>query len=125
MISFDDVALRLKGLGYTVSDEEVDSIEYCIKETEEYICNFCNIKNIPLELYNTAIDMCCGSFLKIKNSMNELENYNLGGALESITEGDISISYSNGISRDVLFDELMNRLSNKDSQLIGFRKIKW
>lgn len=55
MISFDDVALRLKGLGYTVSDEEVDSIEYCIKETEEYICNFCNIKNIPLELYNTAI----------------------------------------------------------------------
>ncbi|MDO4299918.1 MAG: hypothetical protein Q4D26_00815 [Clostridia bacterium] len=125
MINSDDVALRLKSLGYTVSDEDADSIDYCINESEEYICNFCNIKHIPLELYNTAVDMSCGSFLKIKNSMNELENYNLGGAIESITEGDISISYTNGISRDVLFEELIKRLSNKDSQLIGFRKIKW
>lgn len=125
MIITDDVALRLKSLGYTVSDEDIDTIDYCIKENEEYICNFCNINTIPLELYNTAVDMCCGSFLKIKNSMDELEDYNLKGALSGITEGDISVSYTNGISRDVLFDELIKRLSNKDSQLAGFRRLKW
>lgn len=125
MIITDDVALRLKSLGYTISDEDIDTIDYCIKENEEYICNFCNISEIPLELYNTAVDMCCGSFLKIKNSMDELEDYNLKGALSGITEGDISVSYTNGISRDVLFDELIKRLSNKDSQLAGFRRLKW
>lgn len=125
MIITDDVALRLKSLGYTISDEDTDTIDYCIKENEEYICNFCNIKTIPLELYNTAVDMCCGSFLKIKNSMDELKDYNLKGALSGITEGDISVSYTNGISRDVLFDELIKRLSNKDSQLIRFRRLKW
>ncbi len=125
MINCDDVILRLKSLGYTASNEDLDTIDYCISESEDYICNFCNINNVPIELYHTAVDMCCGSFLKIKNSINELEDYNLQGALSSITEGDISISYTNGISRDVLFDELIKRLCNKDSQLTNFRRLKW
>lgn len=125
MINIDDIMLRLKSLGYTASDEDIDTIDYCIKESEEYICCFCNIDHIPLELYNTAVDMSCGSFLKVKNSMGELEGYNLNGALASITEGDISLSYTNGISRDVLFDELIKRLSNKDSLLTSHRRLKW
>lgn len=125
MIDTNDVTLRLKALGYTVSDEDTDTIDCCIKENEAYICNYCNIKDIPLELYNTAVDMCCGSFLNIKNSMDELGDYNLRGALSGITEGDISVSYTGGISRDVLFDELIKRLCNKDSQLNSFRRLKW
>lgn len=125
MINPDDVILRLGCLGYTVTDEDSDSIDLCISETEEYICCFCNISVIPLELYNTAVDICCGSFLKLKYSIGELEGYNLGGALESITEGDISISYTGSISSDVLFDELIKRLMDKDKELIGFRRLKW
>lgn len=125
MINSDDVVLRLKCLGCTVSNEDYDTIDYCIKDTEEYICNFCNIEKVPLELYHTAVDICCGSFIKIKNSMNELEDFDLRGAISSITEGDVSISYTGGISRDVLFDDLIKRLSDKNSQLVGFRKLKW
>ncbi len=125
MINPDDVKLRLSCLGYTATDEDNDCIDLCINETEEYICCFCNIEAVPFELYNTAADMCCGSFLKLKSSIGELDGYEPGGALESITEGDISLSYTGTISRDVLFDELLNRLMNKDEILIGFRRLKW
>lgn len=125
MLNPDDVISRLKGLGYNVSDEDSDKIDISIRDTEEYIHNFCNISYIPLELYNTALDICCGSFLKLKNSIGELEGYSLGGALESITEGDISISYTSSISPDVLFDELIKRLMEKDRELISFRRLKW
>ncbi len=125
MINPDDVKLRLSCLGYSATDEDSDGIDLCINDTEEYICCFCNIESVPFELYNTAVDMCCGAFLKLKSSIGELDGYNLGGALESITEGDISLSYTGSISRDVLFDELIKRLMDKDKILIGFRRLKW
>lgn len=125
MISPEDVALRLGYMGCNVSDEDMGTIECCINSTEEYILNYCNIRHIPIELYNTAVDMCCGNFLNIKNSLMELDGFDPTGALSSITEGDVSISYTNGISKAVLFEELINRLCNKDSQLIAFRRLKW
>lgn len=129
-ISYGDVTERLNSLGYIVSDNDVVLIQFAINGTEQYIKNFCNITAIPPELYYVAVDMVAGTFLKTKTSMGIAiwEDIDFDeGRINSITEGDVSVSYSydSNTSVSARFNELINRLCNRDNELINFRKLRW
>ncbi|MGN1318067.1 MAG: hypothetical protein ACI4VF_03560 [Lachnospirales bacterium] len=125
LINTDDVVRKLKCYDVEVVASDITIIELAANSTEEYIKNFCNIKEIPTELYNTAVDMCCGIFLKTKTSIGTLNVIDASGDVASITEGDVSISFKNGTGSATIMQDTIKKLCNKDSELIVFRKLRW
>ncbi len=124
-INADSVITRLKDFGVNVDESDLKSIECTILSTEAYIKNFCNIEIIPVELYYTAVDMCCGTFLKTKVSTGDVDAISPVGDVASITEGDVSVSYKSGTSSGVIMRSIIDNLCNKNSELISFRKLRW
>lgn len=124
-ISVQSVADRLEDFGVILKDSDITTVELSIAGTEEYIKNYCNISVIPTELYNTAVDICCGTFLKTKSSIGALEFVSENGAVSSITEGDVSVGFREGTGSGEIFKELISGLINKRGELECFRKLRW
>lgn len=129
-INSKDVAKRLETLGYNVEDSDLTLIEFAINGAVQYIKNFCNITEIPAELYYVAVDMAAGTLLKTKSSIGlpVCDTIDFGaGRVNSITEGDVSISYGydGNTSNAAKYAALLDKLCNRDAELITFRKLRW
>ena len=129
-IDSKDVVERLNTLGYNLNEGDIVTLQFAINGTEQYIKNFCNISEIPKELYYVAVDMAAGTLLKTKQSIgiNVCENIDYSAAgVSSIKEGDLTINFSTGDSNSTtnLFSALLKKLCNRDAELIAFRKLRW
>lgn len=129
-VKSDDVVKRLETLGYNVDDSDLTLIQLVINGTEQYIKNFCNITEIPTELYYVAVDMAAGTLLKTKSSIGlpvcDTIDFE-AGRVNSITEGDVSVSYGydSDTSNAAKYTALLDKLCNRDAELITFRKLRW
>lgn len=129
-IKSEDVVERLTTLGYNLNDGDTDSLNYAITSVENYIKNFCNIADIPLELYTVAVDMAAGNILRTKwdIGINVCDGVDFeGDNIKSIAEGDVSITYNsdNSNSASAKYDALLDRLCNRDNELLAFRRVRW
>ncbi len=128
MIKSEDIITRLKTLGYEVNEEDSNAIEIAAGSTEQYIKNYCNISEIPDELYYAAVDMAAGTMLKTKFSTG---TDTCGGidfdadGIKSITEGDISVTYSDSGGSLSRYEKLIDSLLSRKSELIKYRKLRW
>lgn len=131
MIKECDVTEKLKSLGYNVNDSDLVLIQFAINGAEQYIKNFCNITVIPPELYFVAVDIAAGTLLRTKSSVGENVCDNIdfnAGRISNISEGDTSVGYTydnNNTSAASRYITLLDRLCNRDAELIAFRKLRW
>ena len=116
---------RLLSWGYTMEDFDFYAVEFLIDKTENYILNFCNIAKIPESLEQAEIDMICVEFLKGKALSGGLD---LSGiqmdSISSITEGDVTVSYSGG-SKFVLSEYYESMKKKFEEDLMPFRAMRW
>lgn len=129
MVKIEDVMTKLESLGYKAKDSDTAFIQLAINGVEQHIRNFCHVMNIPDELYYTAVEMAAGTLLKTKLSVgekiNDLIDFEVCN-VASVTEGDVSVSYNNNGDNSVAwFTSLLDRLCNRDNDLLCFRKVKW
>lgn len=129
-IKYTEVAERLKSFGCNIAEGDELTIQFAINGTEEYIKNFCNLPEVPDELHYTAVDMCCGTYLKTKRSLgiDVCDSIDFDAeAVKSITEGDVSVTYNSDgkTGKAALFDALLNKLCNRNAELVTFRKLRW
>ena len=129
-VKSEDVVERLTALGYNLEEGDTLSLQFVINDAEQYIKNFCNIKEIPTELYCVAVDMAAGRLLKAKQAIgvNVCENIDFeNDNIKQITEGDVSITYNsdNSNSATARYNALLDSLCNRDSELLAFRKLRW
>ncbi len=117
---FDIIAGRLAGLGYEISEDDAELISFCSKKVENDIKNRTNLADIPEGLREVFIDRVCGEVLMSKLMSGELDGGE--GGVKSITEGDVSVSFSGGVSVRDLIDRL---LASGRGELICYRKIRW
>ena len=126
----EDVVERLTALGYNLEEGDTLSLQFVISDVEQYIKNFCNIKEIPEELYCVAVDMAAGKLLKAKQAIGanvcegvDFENDNI----KQIAEGDVSITYNSDSSNSATarYNALIDSLCNRDSELLAFRRLRW
>ena len=127
-IRSEDVVLRLSTLGYDLNEGDTVTLQFAINGTEQYIKNFCNITEIPSELYYVAIDMAAGTLLKTKQSIgvkvcDSIDYGNMG--VSSIKEGDVTVEFSTGDSNSAIsmFNALLDSLCKRDNELLAFRKV--
>lgn len=116
-----DIKLRLKSLGYEVTEADNFSLKYNQDEAIEYVKHFCNIDEVPACLKHVVVDRACGGFLKEKQSLGE---YSVGTTPTKIQIGDTTIensSQSQTTSKSII-DNLMNGHLDK---LIAHRKLEW
>lgn len=124
-----DVVERLNTLGYNLNEGDIVTLQFAINGTEQYIKNFCNISDIPKELYYVAVDMAAGTLLKTKRSIgiDTLEGIDLeSDNIKSISEGDVSITYNSDSSNSATarYNTLLDKLCNRKNELIPFRKMR-
>ncbi|MDO5388155.1 MAG: hypothetical protein Q4F63_02885 [Clostridia bacterium] len=128
MIGFEDVIIRLEGLNYNISEGDEITLEGAMREAENYIKIFCNIKEIPKELNDIWADMAAGIFLKNKIAVGEnvCEGIDFEGeGIKTITEGDVSVTYTDDSGALAKYDKLIEGLCNKDDILVSYRRLRW
>ena len=73
-------------------------------------------------------DRACGKYLYDQKQMGllDMETLDLSGALSSITEGDVSLSFRSGTSDAEKLDALLERMMRAgEGQMACYRRIKW
>lgn len=117
----------LKSIHYEVKDDDNWLIDYLLKEIENDILNFCNIKELPEQLRYILVRRVAGRFLLAKISSNGLgESFDYSTAVKEIREGDVSISYADGADyKSIFITQVSAMASFGEDELIGFRRLKW
>ena len=124
----ESIINRLISFGYPPKDVDLWELSFIMLDVENRIKNSCNTTSIPEGLNCVAVDMICGQFfMNRKNSGRlELSDLDLSGAITSITEGDVSISFDAGSTDEQRFNQLMTYLMTKgEGEFVCYRKLKW
>ena len=122
------VLKRLEGFGYTVKQEDIWLVAYCIQKVDNRINNTCNTLTVPDGLFNVAVDRVCGEvlFSLQRSGKLELDNIDLSDAVTQIHEGDTTIQFANGSSDLEKFTVFVNYLMHEgEGEFACYRKIKW
>lgn len=121
-----DVVKRLQEMGvYSCNEAEIRN---ALRASVEYIKAYCNIKRVPRELYDTAVDMAVGRLLEnmlskgeLKWGSAELENENV----KAVTEGDVSVTLGEGSASMERVERHISGLCNKEHILVRYRRLRW
>lgn len=122
------VLKRLVSFGYFLKEDDSWELSFLMVKVENQIKNSCNTTSIPEGLFHVATDMICGEFLMNRKNSGRLElsDLDLDGAITSISEGDVSISFDTNSTDEIKFDQLINYLMTKGKgELVCFRRLKW
>lgn len=131
IVMIELVKNRLNNMGYKVTENDNFILKFLIEKVETIIKNNCNIPTIPTELEPLTIDMVMGYFLKEKKStaIDTLLGLDLTQAVQSIREGDTSITFAIGNGNDTpeqRLNSLINHLINDSEKvLVSYRCLKW
>ena len=129
MIVRERVVARLRQLGYKVTENDYDQIDFELEKTTNYVLNFCNITTIPEILEIRIIDRVCGDFLFYKKNSGSLDGFNYDAVIKSIKEGDTTITYSVGQGEDTpenRFDAFVKSLDRGfDKWCVPHRRLRW
>lgn len=119
---------RLTSMGYTPKDADAWEISFAMLNVENRINNSCNTTSLPDGLQTVAVDMICGQFLKIRKDSGRLEltDLDLSGAITSITEGDVSVTFDSNATDEQKLNQLISYLSTKgEGDFVCYRQLKW
>ena len=122
-MEIQDIVNRLASLGYAYNDEtDAWLIGFIIDKVTNHICNNCNLSEIPTSLYEKAVDMVCGEFLKGKYSQGLLD---IESAVSSINEGDTQINFSSGNTPEEIYLKYIDSLASDNIDFARYRKMNW
>ena len=101
---------------------------FAAQKAEREILDYCHIEIVPSVLYPILCDRACGKYLydQKQAGLLDMETLDLSGALSSITEGDVSLSFRSGTSDAEKLESLLGQMMRAgEGQLACYRKIRW
>lgn len=120
------VKQRLEKIGYEFTESDDFILNFLIEKVETVIKNNCNISVIPEELKPIAVDMVVGYFLKEKKStaIETILGLDLT-AIQSIREGDTSVTFANATPEQKLDKMIDYLIFESEKTLVSYRCMKW
>lgn len=116
-------------LGYEVTDDDTEQINFELTKFVNYTLNYCNISEIPVIVEPRLIDRVCSDFLYYKKNSGTLSGFDYDVAIKQIKEGDTSITYATGQGEDTpenRFDSMVKQLERGfDKWLVPHRRLRW
>lgn len=129
---YEAVTDRLNMFGYEIQEGDEPKIIYSIGLITENIRNFCNINgDLPEKLKYYSVDKICGDFLKTKLMTGNLSFEDIdfnAPTVQSITEGDTSVTYAVGASDSEAqkMTKFIDSLNATDKNILyRFRRFEW
>ena len=129
---YESVTERLNMFGYEIQEGDEPKIIYSIGLITENIRNFCNINgDLPEKLKYYSVDKICGDFLKTKLMTGNLRFEDIdfnAPTVQSITEGDTSVTYAVGASDSEAqkMTKFIDSLNATDKNILyRFRRFEW
>lgn len=127
----DAVLMAHKKLnGYEGVDVEMLTLHAL--SVREFILNYCNIEKMPKGLMFTYVNMIMASYLElyvVKNYINSEDNEKaIAGAIASITEGDVSVTYKDNQSSDKILNAkalISSLMDGYRAYLTRYRRMVW
>ena len=124
----EDVIQRLVSFGYTPTEEDAWMIAFSTKGTVHHVLNEINHSKVPDELHEVVVDMICGEVLNTKFLSGQLvlDSLDLDGMIQSVKEGDTTVSFSAEGSDEAKLKGLLSWLiQGKGCDLLCYRKMRW
>ena len=124
----ENVVKRLVSFGFEPTDNDAWMIAYTTKGTVNHVLNEINHKTIPEGLSEVVVDMICGEVLNAKFCSGQLDmtNLDLDGMIQSVTEGDTTVSFSTEGSDESKLKGLLSWLiQGKGCDLLCYRRMRW
>ena len=124
----EDAVNRLVSFGYEPTEDDAWMIAYTMKGTINHVLNEINHMAIPSGLFETVVDMICGEILNAKFLSGQLDlvALDLDGMIQSVKEGDTTVSFSaEGSDESKLKGLLSWLIQGKGCDLLCFRKMRW
>jgi len=122
------VVNRLVSFGYDPTDEDAWVIAYTTKGTVNHVLNEINHQTVPDGLFEVVVDMVCGEVLNAKFMSGQLDmtNLDLDGMIQSVKEGDTTVSFSAEGSDEAKMKGLLSWLiQGKGCDLLCYRRMRW
>lgn len=104
-------------LGITTGDKDF-IVEFILAKASDMICNYCNIDTVPVGLENVMLNMAVDLYRAESLGQEQVE-----GAVKSISEGDVTVSFSSASS--VSENPGMAFLKDYTKQLDRYRRVGW
>ena len=124
----ESVVNRLVFFGYDPVEEDGWVIAYSIKGTVNHVLNEINHQTVPEGLFEVVVDMVCGEVLNARFLSGQLniDSLDLDGVIQSVTEGDTTVSFNAQGSDESKFKNLLTWLiQGKGCDLLCYRKLRW
>ena len=124
----DSVIRRLLSFGYDVSDVDAWMIAFTMQKVTSQILNETNQSFIPDGLMELFVDRVCGEFLMVKRDTGSLNlsEMDIGNAIQSVKEGDTTVTFSTEGSDETKLNELLSWLMHgKEGDLLCYRRMRW
>lgn len=124
----EDIVNRLVSFGYEPTDGDAWMIAYTAKGTVNHVLNEINHIKVPDKLHEVIVNMVCGEVLNAKYLSGQLDmvSLDLDGMIESVKEGDTTVSFSaDGSDESKLEKLLLWLIQGKGSDLLCYRKMRW
>lgn len=124
----ESVIQRLLSFGYEVTDVDAWTIAFTMQKITNQILNEINHPFIPEGLNEMFVDKVCGEFLMMKHDLGSLNlsGLDLDGAVQSIKEGDTTVTFSADGSPEAKLNELLSWLMHgKEGDLVCYRRMRW
>lgn len=110
---------RLKKLLGIADYSKDELLQFTIDNVTDMVLNYCNIPKVPEKLENIILSMCVDKY-----RAESLGSETSQGAVKSISEGDVSVSYGSAYS--VSDNPGMEFLKGYKAQLDRFRRLgRW
>lgn len=124
----ETVVERLVSFGFVPMDEDAWVIAFNTQKTVNHVLNQINDTTIPTGLVEIVVDMTCGELLNAKFLCGQLdlEGLDLDGIVQSVSEGDTTVSFSVDGSDSAKAQELFRWLmQGKGCDFLCYRKMRW
>ena len=129
----EDVKIRLKSLGISVSSEPNSQDEillaFCIDKVTNHINNQTNLPEIPQGLHEITVDMVIGEFLFTKKSMGLLDVSSLDfeAVAKQIQDGDTNVVFAIEANNtpEAQFNTFITYLQHNEVDFVRYRVMLW
>lgn len=124
----ESVVGRLVSFGIDPTDADAWMIAFSTQKTVNHVLNQINYTAIPDGLVEIVVDMICGEVLNAKflSGQLDLEGLDLDGMIQSVTEGDTTVSFNAAGSDESKLKGLLDWLiKGKGCDLLCYRKMRW
>lgn len=99
-------------------DADAEILDFILAKGEDMILNYCRLETLPAGLERVLLNLCVDIF-----RAEQLGQAQASGSIKSITEGDVSVSYSTATA--VSENPGMDFLKDYRAQLERYRKLRW